>query len=83
MAKNDEVKKIDEVKKVDEVKPADKVEKVEPKPIVAKAKYVKVIPKVNGKRFIGGTWYHLVKDKEIEVTEDAKRSLKQAGAIYL
>lgn len=56
---------------------------VQPKPIVVKEKYVKVIPKINGRRFIGGTWYTLEKDKEVEVTEDAKRSLLKAGAIYL
>lgn len=77
MAKAEEVKKVDEVAKTDEVK------KVEAKPIIAKPKFVKVIPKVNGRRFIGGTWYSLERDKEIEVTEDAKRSLKEAGAIYL
>lgn len=59
------------------------VKKVEPKPIVVKEKFVKVKSKVNGKRFIGGTWLHLEKDKEVEVTEDAKRSLLNAGAIYL
>lgn len=65
------------------VKKNDEIKKAEPKTIVAKPKYVKVIPKVNGKRFIGGTWYSLERDKEIEVTEDAKRSLLNAGAIYL
>ena len=58
-------------------------EKVEQKTIVAKPKFVKVKSKVKGKRFIGGTWYTLERDKEIEVTEDAKRSLLEAGAIYL
>lgn len=69
--------------KADEVTKAEPVKKVEAKPVVVKPKFVKVIPKVNGKRFIGGTWYSLERDKEIEVTEDAKRSLKEAGAIYL
>ena len=59
------------------------VKKVEPKPIVAKEKFVKVKSKINGRRFIGGQWYFLEKDKEVEVTEDAKRSLLNAGAIYL
>lgn len=72
-----------EIKKSDEVKKAEPVKKVEPKPIVAKPKFVKAIPKVTGKRYIGGTWYSLERDKEIEVSEDAKRSLKEAGAIYL
>lgn len=66
-----------------EVKKADEVKKVEQKPIVAKPKFVKVKSKVNGKRFIGGQWYSLERDKEVEVTEDAKRSLLEAGAIYL
>ena len=69
-----------EVKKVEKV---EAVKKVEQKPVVVKPKYVKVIPKFNGKRFIGGEWYTFVKDKEMEVTEDAKRSLLKAGAIYL
>lgn len=56
---------------------------VAPKPVVVKEKFVKVKSKVNGKRYIGGTWYTLEKDKEVEVTEDAKRSLLNAGAIYL
>jgi hypothetical protein len=69
--------KVEKVEKVEEVK------KVAQKPIVAKPKFVKVKSKVNGRRFIGGTWYSLERDKELEVTEDAKRSLTQAGAIYL
>lgn len=80
----------EEVKKVAEVQPAKKVEKasavkvVETKePVIAKPKFVKVIPKFSGTRFIGGKWYSFVLDKEIEVTEDAKQSLKQSGAIYL
>jgi hypothetical protein len=79
MAKAEE-KKVEEVKKAESVKEAKKVEQ---KPIVAKPKYVKVKSKVNGKRFIGGQWYSLERDKEVDVTEDAKRSLLQAGAIYL
>lgn len=67
----------------EKVKKADEVKKVEPKPIVAKPKYTKVKSKVNGNRFIGGKWYSLERDKEVEVTEDAKRSLLEAGAIYL
>lgn len=55
----------------------------EAKPIVVKEKFVKVIPKNTGKHFIGGTWYELEQDKEVEVSEDAKRVLKEAGAIYL
>ena len=65
---------------------AEKVETakvVEAKPIVVKEKYVKVKSKISGSRFIGGTWYKLEMDKEVEVTEDAKRSLLEAGAIYL
>lgn len=59
------------------------VKVVPTKPVVVKEKFVKVKSKVTGKRFIGGTWYTLEKDKEVEVTEDAKRSLLSAGAIYL
>lgn len=61
----------------------EEIKVVEPKPIVAKPKFVKVKSKINGRRFIGGTWYSLERDREIEVTEDAKRSLTRAGAIYL
>lgn len=64
-------------------KKADAVKVVASKPVVAKPKYVKVIPKFTGKRKLGGTWYDFKQDKEIEVTEDAKRSLRGAGAIYL
>ena len=59
------------------------VEIVKPTPKIAKPKYVKVLPKFSGKKFIGGTWYHFKKDKECEVTEDAKRVLREAGDIYL
>jgi hypothetical protein len=55
----------------------------EAKPIVVKEKFVKIIPKNSGLHYIGGTWYDLEKDKEVEVPEDAKRVLKEAGAIYL
>lgn len=72
----------EEVKKVAAEK-AEEVLKVEAKPVVVKEKFVKVIPKVNGNKFIGGVWYSLERDKEIEVSIDAKRSLKEAGAIYL
>lgn len=73
------------VEKKETAQKAEKAEakKVEAAPIVAKPKFVKVISKVNGRRYIGGTWYTLEREKEIEVTEDAKRSLKEAGAIYL
>lgn len=64
-------------------KKSSQVKKVEQKPIVVSEKYVKIKSKVNGKRYIGGQWYFLEKDKEVEVTEDAKRSLLNAGAIYL
>lgn len=64
-------------------KKTETVKKVEQKPIIAKPKFVKVKSKINGRRYIGGTWYSLERDKEIEVTEDAKRVLTQAGAIYL
>lgn len=73
--------KATETVKVAETKAEAKV--VAPKPVVVKEKFVKVKSKVNGKRYIGGTWYTLEKDKEVEVTEDAKRSLLNAGAIYL
>lgn len=56
---------------------------VAPKPVTVKEKFVKVKSKITGSRFIGGTWYELEHDKEVEVTEDAKRSLLNAGAIYL
>lgn len=69
-------------KKAEEVKQTEvKAPKVSVK--VAKPKYVKVKPKFTGKRCIGGIWYNFEKNKEIEVTEDAKRSLEKAGAIYL
>lgn len=73
----------EEVKKVATETGKEEAKKVEAKPVTVKPKFVKVIPKVTGKRHIGGTWYSLERDKEIEVTEDAKRSLKEAGAIYL
>lgn len=69
--------------KVEEKATKETAKVVAPKPVVVKEKYVKVKSKVTGKRFIGGTWYILEKDKEVEVTEDAKRSLLHAGAIYL
>jgi hypothetical protein len=69
--------------KAEKVEKVEAVKKVEQKPIVAKPKFVKVKSKVNGNRFIGGTWYSLERDKELDVTEDAKRSLVEAGAIYL
>jgi hypothetical protein len=74
MAK-EEVKVAEKVTFTEEVKVA--------KPIVAKPKYVKVKSKIGGKKFIGGVWYSFEKDKEVEVTEDAKRVLTESGAIYL
>lgn len=67
--------------KADEKK--EEVVKVEQKPIVAKPKFVKVKSKIGGRRSIGGRWYNLEKDKDIEVTEDAKRVLLEAGVIYI
>lgn len=52
-------------------------------PKIAEPKMVKVIPKITGKRYIGGTWYDFVQGKEIEVTQDAKRVLEEADAIRL
>ena len=73
----------DEIKKVDEVTETPEIKKVAEKPIVVKEKMVKVIPKFSGVRFIGGERYEFKKDKEISVSVDAKRSLLEAGAIYL
>lgn len=50
---------------------------------VVEEKYTKVTPKFNGKKFIAGTWYQFTKDKEIEVTQEAKRVLLEAKAIYI
>ena len=52
-------------------------------PVVVEAKLVKVTPKFSGLRFIAGDKYHFVADKEIEVTQEAKRVLKEAKAIYI
>lgn len=57
--------------------------KVEPKPLIVEDKYVTVIPKINGRRFVGAGWLELKKDKEIRVTKDQARVLREAGAIYL
>jgi len=65
------------------VEPKAEAKAVEPKAIVVKDKFVKVTPKFNGQRFIGGSWLDFEKDKEVEVSLDAKRSLLEAGAIYL
>lgn len=52
--------------------------------IIVEDKYVKVTPKETlGLRFIGVGWIDLVKDKEITVTQDQKRVLKEAGVIYI
>ena len=69
-------------KKVEQVEKAVEV-KQEFQPIVAEEKFVKVTPKFSGKRFIAGKWYNFVKDKEIEVTKEAKRVLLEANAIYI
>ena len=77
MAKADEVTVTDSTPKVEEVK------EVKATPVIVKEKMVKATPKFSGKRFIGGTTYEFEKDKEIEISADAKRSLSEAGAIYL
>jgi hypothetical protein len=53
-------------------------------PVVLEEKFVKVtINKTLGNQFIGAGWVELEKDKEVEVTQDQKRCLKEAGLIYI
>lgn len=59
------------------------VKKAKPTPTVVQEKFVKVTPKFTGLRFIAGEKYHFTKDKEIEVTQEAKRVLLDAKAIYI
>lgn len=61
----------------------EKVEAVAAEPVVVETKLVKVTPKFSGLRFIAGEKYAFVADKEIEVTQEAKRVLKEAKAIYI
>jgi hypothetical protein len=71
-------------KKADVLEVAEAAEVVEvQEPIVVQEKYVKVTPKISGQRFIAGQWYEFTMDKEIEVTQEAKRVLKEAKAIYI
>jgi hypothetical protein len=69
-------KKTEKVEEVKTTKPTSK-------PKIVEEKFTKVTPKISGQRFIGGTWYQLKKDKEIEVTQEAKRVLLEARAIYI
>lgn len=53
------------------------------KPKIVENSTVKVTPKFSGLRFVAGNWYTFQKDKEIEVTPEAKRVLLEARAIYI
>lgn len=53
------------------------------KPKVVEPNLVKVKSKIGGKKFIAGKWYYFEKDKEIEVTQEVKRVLLEANAIYI
>jgi len=57
--------------------------KREKAPVVVQDKLTKVTPKFTGKRKIGADWYDFVAGKETEVSQDAKRVLLEAKAIYI
>jgi hypothetical protein len=65
-------------------------EEVEVKEVIAtptvaeeKDKLVTVTSKIEGMRFVAGKWYNFHKDKDIQVTEYAKKCLRAADAIYI
>jgi len=58
---------------------------VEKPPMVVRAmdEATRVKAKITGKRFLAGTWYNLMQDKEMTVPSHVADCLRKSGAIYL